>query len=224
MKNKLLKIIMFATALIPASAAFAALPFLPEKIPAHFDFNMNIDRWGSKYESLIMPAAAILTAAFMYGMSRFSSKSENGENNEKVMLISGIAINILFAAMTVCSLAISFNAENGVKINGVMLVKFIFISLGIVLAIVGNFMPKCRINSVVGLRTKWSTANENVWFKCQRFGGVLYVSCGILMIVFSAFFNNITAIFSANIIISILILIGSFWGSKIIYGRLSGKK
>lgn len=224
MKNKLLKIIMLATALIPAAAAFAALPFLPEKIPAHYDFNMNIDRWGSKYESLIMPAAAILMAAFMYGMSRFSANRENGENNEKVMLISGTAVNILFTAMTVCSAALSFNAESGVKINGVMFVKFIFICLGIVLAIVGNFMPKCRINSVVGLRTKWSMANEDVWFKCQRFGGVLYVFCGILMIVFSAFLNSTAAVFSANIIISILIIIGSFWGSKIIYGRLNNKK
>lgn len=221
MKKSTLKITMLITALIPTAAVLIALPLLPDKIPAHYDFNMNIDRWGSKYESLIMPAATILMTAFMYAMSRFSAKQENGESNEKVMLISGAAINLLFTAMTVWSLVLALKAVHGIETSGSLPIKIIFICMGIVIAIVGNFMPKCKLNSVIGLRTKWSMANEDVWFKCQRFGGVMFVVCGISMALLSAILDSMVLIFAANIFISVVIITGSFAGSKIIYDKIN---
>ncbi|MDE7289036.1 MAG: DUF1648 domain-containing protein, partial [Oscillospiraceae bacterium] len=89
MKNSSLTKILFITSVIPLIIVLIALQFLPEKIPAHYDLYMNIDRWGSKYESLLFPAFTILMAAFMYGMSRLAAKHENGESNQKVLLISG---------------------------------------------------------------------------------------------------------------------------------------
>lgn len=219
MKNSSLTKILFITSAVPLIAVLAALQFLPEKIPAHFDFNMNIDRWGSKYESLILPAAAILMSAFMYGMSRFAAKQENGESNKKVMLICGTAINILFTAMTVWFLKITFKAVNDIEIDGAGFVKIIFILLGAVMAVTGNFLPKCKLNSVVGLRTKWSMANEDVWFKCQRFGGILFVLCGISMVIISAALDSILTLFAVNIFIAFIIITGSVVGSKIIYDK-----
>ncbi len=221
-KNMRLSGILFATALIPTAAVLIALQFLPAEIPAHYDINMNIDRWGSKYESLIMPAATILMSAFMYGMSRFAAKQENGAGNEKVMMICGISFNLLFLAMTIWSLVLAFNAVSGREINGVLSVKIIFIFAGIAIAVVGNFMPKCRLNSLVGLRTRWSTANEDVWFKCQRFGGVLFVICGIMMSLFSALADSIMLILTVNIIITATAVGGSAAVSKIIYDRHQG--
>lgn len=225
-KNMRLSGILFATALIPTAAVLIALQFLPAEIPAHYDINMNIDRWGSKYESLIMPAATILISAFMYGMSRFAAKQENSAGNEKVMMICGISLNLFFSAMTIWSLVLAFNAVSGREINGVLSVKIIFIFAGIVIAVVGNFMPKCRLNSLVGLRTRWSTANEDVWFKCQRFGGVLFVICGIMMSLFSALADSIMLILTVNIIITATAAGGSAAVSKIIYDRhqVSGGK
>lgn len=223
MKNSSLAKILFITSVIPMIIVLIALRFLPEKIPAHYDFNMNIDRWGSKYESLLMPAATILMSAFMYGMSRFSAKQENGKSNQKVILISGTAINFLFTAMTVWSLFSAFKAAENSKIGVEISVNIIFISTGIVMAVIGNFLPKCKLNSVIGIRTKWSMANEDVWFKCQRFGGVLFVVCGISMAVISAAIESITLLLAANLFISFVIIAGSAAGSKIIYDRLNNK-
>lgn len=223
MKNSSLKKILFITSVIPLIIVLIALQFLPEKIPAHYDLHMNIDRWGSKYESLLFPAFTILMAAFMYGMSRFAAKQENGESNQKVLLISGTAINFIFTAMTIWSLLSAFNAVENLKIGGKISINIIFISAGIVMTVIGNFMPKCKLNSVIGLRTKWSMANEDVWFKCQRFGGVLFVVCGIIMAVVSAAVESITLLIAANLFISIVIVAGSLAGSKIIYDRLNNK-
>ena len=223
MKNSSLAKILFITSVIPLIIVLVALQFLPEKIPAHYDLHMNVDRWGSKYESLIMPVVTILMAAYMYGMSRFSAKQENGESNQKVILISGIAINLMFTAMTAWSLFSAFKAVENSKISGKIPVNIIFISTGIVMTVIGNFLPKCKLNSVIGIRTKWSMANEDVWFKCQRFGGVLFVICGIIMAVISAVIESVTLLIASNLFISIVIVAGSAAGSKIIYDKFNNK-
>ena len=54
---------------------------------------------------------------------------------------------------------------------------------GLILVLVGNVMPKLRMNSLIGLRTSWSMKNETVWKKSQRFGGISFIVSGVLMIV-----------------------------------------
>lgn len=223
MKNSNLTKILFITSVIPLMIVLIALHFLPEKIPAHYDLYMNIDRWGSKYESLLFPAVTILMAAFMYGMSRLAAKHENGESNQKVLLINGTALNLFFTVMTIWFLLTTFKAVSNSKVGGEISVNIIFISAGIVMTVIGNFLPKCKLNSVIGIRTKWSMANEDVWFKCQRFGGVLFVVCGIIMAVVSAAVESVTLLLAANLFISIVIVAGSAAGSKIIYDKLNNK-
>lgn len=208
--------------MIPTAAVLTVLQLLPDKIPVHYDINMNIDRWGSKYEILLFPIVTLAMAAFMYIMAKTAAKQENGAANEKVLMICGISVNLLFSAMTVWSLVLAFKEVSGNEINGVPAVKIIFIFVGIVTAVIGNFMPKCKLNSLVGLRTMWSMANENIWFKCQRFGGVLLVICGLLMSLISALTDSITLLLTENIIIAATAAAGSVIISKLIYDRQNG--
>jgi len=61
------------------------------------------------------------------------------------------------------------------------------ILIGTLLIILGNYMPKARVNALYGLRTKWSMANDHVWQKSQRFGGFSSVICGIVLILLGVF-------------------------------------
>ena len=49
MKKK--KIIFYSLMFLPLIVVLIALHFLPERIPAHYDFNNQVTRWGSKYET-----------------------------------------------------------------------------------------------------------------------------------------------------------------------------
>ena len=44
MKKK--KIIFYSLMFLPLIVVLIALPFLPERIPAHYDFNNQVTRWG----------------------------------------------------------------------------------------------------------------------------------------------------------------------------------
>ena len=69
MKTK--KIIYFALMFLPLIITLVVLPFLPEQIPAHYNFAGEIDRWGSKYETLLFPAITILMGFFMLFFPQF---------------------------------------------------------------------------------------------------------------------------------------------------------
>ena len=72
MKNK--KTLYFILMFLPLIITLVVLPFLPEQIPAHYNFAGEIDRWGSKYESLIFPFVTIAMGFFMLWMAKISSK------------------------------------------------------------------------------------------------------------------------------------------------------
>lgn len=44
------KTVCYILMYLPLVVALIALPHLPEKIPAHYGFDNQVDRWGSKSE------------------------------------------------------------------------------------------------------------------------------------------------------------------------------
>ena len=65
---------------------------IPEKIPMHYDFSGNIDRWGTKAEIIILPIIAWSMYAFITTIEKFPQVWNTGvtvteENKEQVYLI-----------------------------------------------------------------------------------------------------------------------------------------
>ena len=98
MKKKM--VVFYSLMFLPLVVVLIALQFLPELIPAHYDMNNQVTRWGSKYETLIFPVITVLFGYFMLAMAKLSSKQEeNGSNNKNVCIVTGIASLALFNAM-----------------------------------------------------------------------------------------------------------------------------
>ena len=109
MKKKM--VVFYSLMFLPLVVVLIALQFLPEQIPAHYDMNNQVTRWGSKYETLIFPVITVLFGYFMLAMAKLSSKQEeNGSNNKNVCIVTGIASLALFNAMTVYFLYADFNS------------------------------------------------------------------------------------------------------------------
>lgn len=60
---------------------------LPNEVPAHFNASGEVDRWGSKYELLILPIIGLLMAVLMQFIEKFPEShnypSRLNENNVK---------------------------------------------------------------------------------------------------------------------------------------------
>ncbi len=203
---------------LPLVITLMILPHLPNQIPAHYGFDGQVDRWGSKYETLVVPLLAIITGGILLLAAKFAGKAEDGgQNNRRVTLLGSIIALLVFNAMTLYFLYTDMAQVTDLTALHLDLFQLLFGLWGVGMVILGNIMPKLRRNSLVGLRTPWSQSSEVVWKKSQRVGGILFMAAGILMIVFCFLLKGVWC-FVAGILV---ILVGSmvavwysYWAAK----------
>jgi uncharacterized membrane protein len=55
--------------------------------------------------------------------------------------------------------------------------------LGLLFIIIGNYLPKVRQNNTIGIKIRWTLANEENWNRTHRLAGYLWMICGILILI-----------------------------------------
>lgn len=167
--------------------------FLPNLIPMHYNFQGIVDRFGSKYEMIVLPIIAAVCTVPLLPLAKVMGK-KYGNGTEKAILITAILTAVIFAVIHVWLLWKAYTYRGAEEITRpVDFYKITVILMGVMLVFLSNLMPKAPMNALFGLRTPWSTENERVWQKCQRFGGYSGILCGILVLLAGIFFEQITA-------------------------------
>ena len=203
MKLKTQKIICIILMLLPLAVTAVAIMFMPEQVPAHYGIDGQVDRWGSKYESLILPLMTVVLGAFLLVVAKFSSDDENSvRSNEKVTILTNIVVLLLMNAVNVYFLYTSLAMVSDLNSISVDIFSLVFVIFGIGFVFIGNIMPKAKINSLIGMRTPWSMKNEETWRRCQRFSGIVGIIIGLIMAIGCMFFFKGTSalIFSLSLI------------------------
>ncbi|WP_186579475.1 DUF1648 domain-containing protein [Aquibacillus kalidii] len=98
---------------------------LPEKVPTHYNAFGEVDRWGGKYELVILPVIGILIMLLMTFFEKFPEthnypKRLNQSNAKEFYLLSRKLINqikniclIIFAIILIESVSIALGWING---------------------------------------------------------------------------------------------------------------
>ncbi|CAM2991049.1 SdpI family protein [Hathewaya histolytica] len=212
MKNK----ILWAVTLLPICMILVAIQFMEDKIPVHYDFMGNIDRWGSKYEKLIFPIIIIIVTLFWSLFLRYFRKRQvmtsdeksikEAQQNEKVIYYVAIGMAVLFGIMNCSSMYSSMvEVKNNMQTMAIDINVITNVVIGIFLIIIGNVIPKSKLNSVVGVRTKWSMKNDITWAKSNRFGGIFFMVSGLIIIIESVFIGGIA---STIVMLGVIIIDG----------------
>ena len=200
--------VIFAVLLICVIGTVIFLILSPDQIPVHYNFAGEVDRIGSKYENLIWPFLAIGMGAFFLLMARVPRK-KGEKTNEKILLIAGVCTLIFFTLLGFYFMlkALRYDPKAAPQVSFDDVNRFVSIGIGALLVVLGNIMPKMRRNALFGLRTKWSMANDNVWQKSQRFGGIASVIAGFAMIILALFVPGMWNIVVMTIVIVIWLIL-----------------
>ena len=193
-------------ALIPLVITAAALPFMPESVPMHYDINGNIDRMGSKYELFLMPLLILaIMAVSAFVMRHYKRMAESADEKEassakmniRVLNVSSLAVPVIFGILQCGILYMTYrNAqEQNATVNSNLMVRFTFIMIGVMCIVMGNYLPKTERNHIFGFRMSWSMYNDNTWRKCNRMAGIVFIIIGLLMIVTSAIAPAVAIVF-----------------------------
>ena len=130
--------------------------------------------------------AAYSPGAFVYGMpitmliaqwvcilASTLDKSNRGRNRKPMALVLWIIpfiCNCFSGIMYALFLGIEFSPA-----------AWSFAGTGLLLAIVGNYLPKCKMNATMGIKTRTTYSSEANWNATHRFGGKVWTVCGAAM-------------------------------------------
>ena len=116
--------------------------------------------------------------------------------------------------ISVCSSCVAYGAISGAEFNINMIIA---LSISIMFIIIGNYLPKCRQNKTLGIKTKQTLESEENWNATHRFSGKVWVVCGLLTFI-SAFlpkkFSLVPMIFIAPAAVIIPIIYSYAYSRK----------
>jgi uncharacterized membrane protein len=91
-------------------------------------------------------------------------------------------------------------------------------ALGLLFAVLGNFMGKLTKNFFIGIRTPWTLASDEVWLRTHRLGGKLFVLAGIGLFVWGLAGGGLAAVVAVTLAVTLFSVVYSY----LIYRRLEG--
>ena len=212
MKNKGLVIVSTLSLII----ALAAIQILPGQIPVHFGLNGEADRIGSKYEVFIFAAEIIVVSVIGILLRRkFERDSKNAADektashaagNARICVVVCTAQNAVMLGIEVIFIAIGYNGLQDLQgSSGELYCSVMCVLFGILFTVLGNILPKVRMNGLIGLRTTWSMKNEEVWARSQRMGGTLMFFGGAATIISGIVLRGFPSIIVSAIIITVIV-------------------
>ena len=181
--KKKTNIIIGAILLVSMAITLALYPSIPDIIPTHWGANGQIDGTGPKYMLFVFWGIAAGTNFLMLFAEKIDPKGENYKRFPKVFNVFRVFFTVLLCGMELLSIGFAF-APQFADMNTI-----VFVLMGGMFILLGNYMPKVKHNYTFGIKTMWTIASENVWNKTHRMAGPLWVAGGLVMLAM-AFIKN----------------------------------
>lgn len=172
MKNKKNLILSSLMVLLPMVAGILLWNKLPDRMPTHWGVDGQVDGWSGKFFGVFGLPLMLLFFHWVIALAMKLDKQNQTGSNRKVMDM----ILWLFPAMSVMMSAFVYSSALGGEIR---MTSIMTVPMGLLFVFIGNYLPKCRLNSTLGIKLKWTFNNEENWNKTHRIGGITWVICGL---------------------------------------------
>ncbi len=166
------------------SAIFILLPMLfgiimwnklPSTMTTHWGADGHADGFGGKTFAVFgIPCIMLIFHSVCLLVTLLDKKQK--EQSQK-------ALGMIFWIVPIISLltsGIMYSAALGKEMNAT---SFVPILLGIMFIFMGNYLPKIKQNSTLGIKVSWALHNEENWNKTHRLGGKIWVAGGVSLFV-----------------------------------------
>ncbi|MEA2351519.1 MAG: hypothetical protein QOG86_2460, partial [Thermoleophilaceae bacterium] len=146
------------------------------QLPIHWSLGGVPDRFASKWIALLCPPViTAVVAVFFWFLPGLEPRERNLERSQGLYFAGWAALLVLMAAFETMTLSAALHW--GLRVFGIMTG-----AVGLTFILIGNQLGKSRRMYLVGIRTPWTLASEEVWIKTHRLGGKLMVAGGALLV------------------------------------------
>lgn len=198
--NKRLYLILGLVCLLNLAAHLYFYPQMPEVIPIHWGSDGAVDGYGPRWMMLVLAVLPLACLALFALVPKMDPKGANYEKFRPLWQGFIIAITLLMAAVSWLTEAEVFGLlpRQG-RLPGLLVGG----PIGVMLILLGNYMPRVRQNYTFGIKTPWTLADEVVWQRTHRVGGLVFVLMGAAI-----FLNALFPVASTGGIIGGIVILG----------------
>lgn len=177
MKIKLsrLTVITAILAILPAIMGAVLYSRLPAMAVTHWDFYGEPNGWSPKWVLCFGIPAFMAVVSLIVNLSMDNTSSLKG-TSRTVAAIGRWVAPVLSLVLVPMMLYYSLGAAD------MDVAKIICTLLGVLFIVTGNYLPKCRRNSLVGIRLPWTLSSDENWDRTHRLSGYVWMLCGLLML------------------------------------------
>ena len=172
-KHKKLLILTSLLTLLPIPVGLLLWSRFPETMTVHWGITGQADGYASP--NLVVFGLPLLMLAFHWLCVFFTARDKGNQGrNQKmfrlVLWILPIISNLSLLGLYAFALDIEFSP-----------VAWTVVPIGLLFAVMGNYMPKTRMNSTMGIKVPWAYSSEENWNATHRFAGKLWMAGGLLI-------------------------------------------
>jgi len=174
MKNRTMLIICAILVLLSFTVSIALAGSFPEQMASHWNEKGQADGYSSRTFGLFfLPILQVGVLLLMAGIPLLDPLKKNIAQFRGVY--NGFIV-VMAAYLTYLHiLTLLWNLGVSINMNALLAPAFAALMFA-----AGVMMGKAKQNYMIGIRTPWTLANNQVWEDTHRVGGVVFKICGII--------------------------------------------
>ncbi len=170
------EVLIWTFAAAPLVLTAASLPFLPQLFPVHWGLDGRPDGWGGAGQLLLMTGTGFGSALLLKFLPFIDPKRKNYDRFSGGYRALRLCFSVFYCFMTGIMLAGALWPD----LAGALSVdRLVTAGVGLLLCVMGNFMPKFKQNYFCGIKSPWALADEDNWRLTHRFAGPLWFWGGL---------------------------------------------
>ena len=171
LKNKKLLIITSLMTLLPIPIGLLLWNRFPETIAIHFGLTGQADGFASPAYAVFVPPVVMLAVQWLcIWASSFDKRNKNRNRKIQDLVLWTVPVISILSCCGIYALALDLEFSP---------VAWTMVPMGLLFAAIGNYMPKTRMNSTIGIKVYWAYTSEENWNATHRFAGKVWVFGGI---------------------------------------------
>jgi len=156
---------------------------LPDTVPLHWNYKGEIDDWGNKSSLIFITFLLSGLTYILFTVIPFIDPKKriqtmgNKYHNLKflmVLFMSALAVFIIYSA----------------KEQSITNPSFIYLAIGLLFMLLGNYMKIIKANYFIGIRTPWTLEYESIWKSTHKLAGKIWFIGGLAVVISSLTTNK----------------------------------
>jgi uncharacterized membrane protein len=176
-RHTLFNLLLILAAFVIAGSMYNSLP---DPVPTHWNEHGTVNGYTAKPWGVFILPLVMVGSYLLFLVVPIISPA--GFRVSRFIGVYWTICTVIIAFLLVTTVFVLLMAK-GVSLP---LGRLINVGVGLLMIVIGNFLGKVTKNFFIGIRTPWTLASDEVWFRTHRLAGKLFVLVGLLALICGA--------------------------------------